>query len=124
MKKPQSQIILNLNIDCVGCYGHAERSTSLSYLENVNNLNKAKVICRNLGKDKDLWYLIVYVTDELADVANSRRKKKLTGWNSNNLEIKGNIWLEATDGRKQIQLVCGTEIELIFRDFILVMQRW
>lgn len=52
-----SQTIHNNNIDCIGCYGHADRSTSLSYLENVNNLNKAEVICRNLGTDKDLWVL-------------------------------------------------------------------
>lgn len=72
-KKPQSlsQTIHNRNIDCIGCYGHTDRSTSLSYLENVNNLNKAEVICRNLGMDKDLYskvgQLIVYVADELAD---------------------------------------------------------
>lgn len=100
VKKSPSQATHCRNIGCIGCYRHADRSTSLSCLENVNKHNKAEVICRNLGRDKDLWALKKWIPKHLASnhivytETTSRRRKKLTRWNSNNLEIKGNFWLK------------------------------
>lgn len=105
-KRSCSQATHSHNIGCTTYYGHADRGTSLSCPENLNKYSKADLICRNLETDKDLWVLKNWIRNQLARShmmyieKASIRKKKWTGRNSNNLEIKGNFWLKSNWWKK------------------------